>query len=122
MAKVLIAEDDTITQKVVANLVENMGHVAFVSPDGKHAYETLMANKDFEVLITDVMMPEMDGRELVKALHEDPEHKNLPIIMISGFVGVKEISNLLEMGVSFFQKKPLNPEDLKKNINSCLER
>ncbi len=121
MKKVLIAEDDKVTQKLVSRVVENMGYVAIVSPNGKHAYETLKANDDISLLISDIMMPEMDGRQLIQTLRGDSELKELPIIIMSAVVRIKQISDLLDLGASLFQPKPLDVPDLKKNINSCLE-
>ncbi len=119
MKKVLIAEDDPSTQSLIAKSVEKMGHIAFVSPNGKHALETLTAKNNFDLLITDMMMPEMDGKELVTALRDLDRFKNLPIIMISAFVGTKEIVSLMETGVTYFQAKPLNISELGENIERC---
>jgi len=121
MVKILIAEDDKVCQTLVTNVVENMGYVAIISPNGKHAYETLKANEDIRLLISAIMMPEMDGRQLIQTLHKDSGLKNLPIIIMSAVVGIKQISDLLDLGASLFQPKPLDLTDLRKNINSCLE-
>jgi len=79
MVKILIAEDDAVTQKMVSSAVEDMGYVAIISPNGKHAYETLKANEDINLLISDIMMPEMDGKQLIQTLRGDTEFKDLPI-------------------------------------------
>ncbi len=121
MIKILIAEDDKVTQKLVAKTVENMGYVAIVSPNGKHAYDTLKVNEDIRLLISDIMMPEMDGRQLVQTLRGDSELKDMPIIIMSAVVGIKQISDLLDLGASMFQPKPLDLTELRKHINSCLE-
>ena len=120
MHKVLIAEDDITTQKIVANTVERLGHIPIISPTGEHAYETLASNTGFGLLITDIMMPGMDGRKLVKTLRGTSEYKSLPIIMISAVIGYKEIYSVLEMGVTYFLAKPLDTAELKKYIQKCL--
>lgn len=122
MAKVLIAEDDRISQKLAAKLVEELGHIAFVSPDGQHAYEALKAANDFDMLLTDIMMPRMDGQQLIKTLRGDQEFKNLPIIIMSAVVGMNEISNLLKLGATLFLAKPLNREDIQNYVCRCLVR
>jgi CheY-like chemotaxis protein len=121
MAKILIAEDDPITQVMVLKIVEKMGHIAFISPNGKHAYDALNAQNSFSLLITDIMMPEMDGRQLIQTLRGTSEFKELPIIIMSAVVGIKEISDLLELGATYFQPKPLDLKDLKVNIRRGLE-
>jgi CheY-like chemotaxis protein len=121
MVKILIAEDDVVTQKMVSSVVEDMGYVAIISPNGKHAYETLKANEDINLLITDIMMPEMDGKQLIQTLRGDTGFKDLPIIIMSAVVGIKQIAGLMDLGASMFQPKPLDMNELKMNITSCLE-
>ncbi len=121
MVKILIAEDDRVTQKLVSKAVEGMGYVAIISPNGKHAYETLKANNDIKLLISDIMMPEMDGKQLIHTLRGDTEFKDLPIIIMSAVVGIKQISDLMALGASMFQPKPLDMNELKGHITSCLE-
>ncbi|OIQ52120.1 hypothetical protein BerOc1_00593 [Pseudodesulfovibrio hydrargyri] len=120
MAKILIAEDDRISQKLAAKIVEELGHTAFVSPHGKHAYETLMANNDIDLLLTDIMMPEMDGQQLIKTLRGDQQFNDLPIIIMSAVVGISDISNLLKLGATLFLAKPLERAELQGYIARCL--
>lgn len=121
MAKILIAEDEYVTQQKVAKILENMGHTAFISPNGKHALETLKVNDGFKVLVTDMIMPEMDGRSLVEELRKNEKTKDLPIILMSAFVSVNEIKGLLKMGVTYFLPKPIKNKDLQNNIEKCLK-
>ena len=120
MARILIAEDDVSTRKAVAMMVGKMGHVAVVSPDGQHAWETLQVDSDIDLLITDVMMPRMDGRQLVQMLRGQERFAKLPVIIMSAAVGPKDIFFLLELGAARFQPKPLSMVTLKENIEACL--
>ncbi|MCJ2165070.1 MULTISPECIES: response regulator [unclassified Pseudodesulfovibrio] len=120
MAKILIAEDDRISQKLAVKIVEELGHTAFVSPHGKHAYETLLASNDFDLLLTDIMMPEMDGQQLIQTLRGDQQFDSLPIIIMSAVVGINDISNLLKLGATLFMAKPLDRQELQSYISRCL--
>ena len=120
MAKVLIAEDDRISQKLAVKIIEEMGHVAYVSPHGKHAYETLL-NNDIDMLLTDIMMPEMDGQQLIKTLRGDQRFADLPIVIMSAVVGINDISNLLKLGATLFLAKPLDRQELQSYIHRCLD-
>ena len=120
MAKVLIAEDDRISQKLAVKIVEELGHTAFVSPHGKHAYEALTACNDFDLLMTDIMMPEMDGQQLIQTLRGDQQFMDFPIIIMSAVVGMNEISNLLKLGATLFLAKPLDRQELQTYITRCL--
>ncbi|OEU71540.1 MAG: histidine kinase [Desulfovibrio sp. S3730MH75] len=121
MYKILIAEDDKISQKLAARFVEDMGHLPFVSPHGKHAYEALKAENKFDMLITDIMMPEMDGRQLVQTLRGDSQFMELPIVIMSAVVGVSDISNLLSLGATYFLTKPIDKGEFEEVIRRCLE-
>ncbi|MGE4553393.1 MAG: response regulator [Desulfovibrionaceae bacterium] len=119
-ARVLVAEDDRISQKLAAVMLEHMGCTVFVSPHGKHAYETLKAENRFDILVTDIMMPEMDGRQLIQTLRGDSQFRDLPIIIMSAVVGVSDISNLLSLGATRFLAKPLDKKELQESIARCL--
>jgi len=122
MAKILIAEDDRISQKLASKIVEELGHTAFVSPHGKHAYEALTASNDFDLLLTDIMMPEMDGQQLIQTLRGDQQFSDFPIIIMSAVVGMNDISNLLKLGATLFLAKPLDRKELQDYIERCLSR
>jgi len=121
MYKILIAEDDRISQKLAARFVEGMGHIPFISPHGKHAYEALKAENEFDVLITDYMMPEMDGKQLIQTLRGDSKFMELPIILMSAVVGVSDISNLLALGATYFLTKPIDKTEFEEVVSRCLK-
>lgn len=119
MKRILIAEDDRISQRLAKIMVEALGHVAFVSPNGKHAYEALKAENGFDLLLTDIMMPEMDGRQLIQTLRGDTALRDLPVIIMSAVVGVNDIATLLDLGATRFLAKPLIQEELQESIGRC---
>lgn len=121
MKKVLIAEDDPTNQKIIAKFVDKMGLVSIVSPNGRHAYETLNAYNNINLLITDVMMPEMDGRQLIQTIRGNTFLKKIPIIIISAVIGVSGISDLLEIGATFFLEKPIKRNDFEEYVHRCLK-
>jgi len=120
MARILIAEDDPITQKLLFRIIEKMGHTPFISPNGKHAWEALQSNNHFDMLISDLMMPEMDGRELIRLMRNTTKYMKFPIILISAVIKISEISDLLDMGASSFLGKPIDRNDLQDNIDQLL--
>ncbi|WP_045218361.1 response regulator [Desulfonatronum thioautotrophicum] len=121
MTRILIAEDDATTRRVVGTMVKRMGHIPIYSPDGQHALETLRADEDIELLITDVMMPRMDGRELIRLIRADKFLAELPVIVMSAVVGPKEIFELLRNGATRFLPKPLSMDELSLNVAAALE-
>jgi len=120
MGRVLIAEDEAVARQLVRRIVEDLGHVAVVSGDGRHAYDTLLIDDSFDLLITDIMMPRMSGEDLVLAVRGHPEFDGMPIIMMSGVVGYAQIRHLLEVGVSLFVPKPIDRERLLEYLQQYL--
>ncbi|MBF0480404.1 MAG: response regulator [Desulfovibrionaceae bacterium] len=120
MARILIAEDDPTSRIVCYKIVEKLGHIPLASPDGKHAYQTLLSDNRIDVLITDIMMPVMDGRALIMTLRGHTELIDLPVIIMSAVVGIEDISDLLRLGADLFLPKPINGADVKDYIERCL--
>ncbi|MFH1038268.1 MAG: response regulator [PVC group bacterium] len=116
MKKVLVAEDDELSREIIANIVESMGLIAIQSSNGKTALRVLLDNPDISLLISDIMMPELDGMMLIKILRGKENFADLPIIIISGVAALNEINHLLELGPSIFLDKPLNLSELEQNI------
>jgi len=121
MEKVLIVDDEVSTRLIIKKAVESMGHFALQSHNGKNAWDTLCNNEDISLLITDMMMPEMGGDELVKVVRGNDKFSDVPIIIISGIVGPKDIFGLLKLGATAFLPKPVNIPDIKEYIKRYLE-
>ncbi|MCP4347903.1 MAG: response regulator [Desulfobacterales bacterium] len=120
MANVLIAEDDITTLKLIEGVVGAMDHETYLSSDGKHAWETLCSVSDIKLLITDIKMPEIDGRQLIEMVRNRNGLKNLPIIVISGVLNINEVSDLLKLGATNFLAKPVSVPALQEVITNIL--
>jgi CheY-like chemotaxis protein len=121
MHKVLIAEDDPVSQKFVSLVVERLGHCALVSPNGRHAWESLCAENRFSLLITDVMMPGMDGSTLIRNLRTHDRLRELPVLAMSAYIGVSDISGLLSIGATWFLPKPVEVKALEEYLKRALD-
>lgn len=122
MSKILVVEDDLASQLLIRRIVENMGHEVLTSPNGQHAYETMSRDNAIKLVITDYMMPEMDGIRLVENLRHDSLLKKIPVIMVSAVITINEISNLLHNGVDFFLGKPVARPELENYVRYCLDK
>jgi CheY-like chemotaxis protein len=112
MAKILIAEDDRALLDMFSAAVESMGHSAIRAVNGRMAWEVLQANDDIAFLISDMAMPEMEGRDLIKLIRENRQFSTLPILIVSGAIRAREIAHLLEQGATHFMAKPVPLQDL----------
>ena len=121
MKKVLVVEDDIVSRMMLSKLVESMGHIVIQSSDGRKALEVLRDNLDIDLLIADFMIPDLNGRELTRIIRSNEKYAELPIIIVSGVVKLKEISDVLELGASLFLPKPIDGNQLKEHVARLLE-
>jgi len=121
MARILLVEDDPMTQVLIKNLLLNAGHSVFVAPNGEHALQSLQSNNEFDILVTDVMMPGMDGRELISKIEADDTIDEMPIIIVSGVIKSSEVWELLESGATYFIPKPVKKDVLYDYIALCVK-
>ena len=117
MGLVLVAEDDTSTMFVICSVVKRMGHTAIRACNGRIAWEILQDNHDtIDLLITDLMMPEMDGHDLIHNIRQDMKTAKLPIIVQSAYLGVRGTKSLMEEGVDAVIPKPIDGKYLTDHI------
>ncbi|MBK7771392.1 MAG: response regulator [bacterium] len=95
MARILIAEDDPMVRRTITKGLAPLQHDLLFVSDGIHAMDILRCNPCFDLLITDISMPLLDGRQLVSTIAHDKSLCDLPVLIMSGVVGVNEISDLL---------------------------
>lgn len=116
--KVLVADDDAVTRALLRQVLSTVGWVAILAADGARAKTILEDNPDFDLLITDVVMPNLDGRDLVRALRQDQRFSGLPMIIMSATVSIGEIRRLLELGATRFLAKPLSPAHVVREVEA----
>ncbi|MBX7136917.1 MAG: response regulator [Oligoflexia bacterium] len=120
MSKILVIEDDQISRKLLMKTLEKMGHAVLQASTGVRGLHALQDNPDVAMIVTDLMLPELSGQELVRTIRGNSSWLNLPILMVSGVIQLKEIVHILELGASRFLPKPVNVSDLKAYVSSCL--
>jgi DNA-binding response OmpR family regulator len=116
MKKVLVVDDDKNTRLALKKIIESMGFAVIQSPEGGHAYETLLNDDSISLVVADMVMPKHDGRWLIKNIQANEDLKEIPIIIISAVFGVKDIADLLECGAKAFVAKPANPDELQEYV------
>jgi signal transduction histidine kinase/DNA-binding response OmpR family regulator/HPt (histidine-containing phosphotransfer) domain-containing protein len=108
---VLLAEDNEINQQVAVELLERVGVQVDVAENGKQALEAL-EKKVYQLLITDLQMPEMDGFECVRRLREMPRFQTLPILAMTAHALREERERCFELGVNDYLTKPIDVSEL----------
>lgn len=115
--KVLVAEDNTINQRLVIGLLTALGHTGVVVGDGEKALKCL-AQLKFDVVLMDVMMPNLDGLEALAAirLQEQSSGAHLPIIMATAHVEPGDRARFKLAGADGFVGKPIDMDQLQAEL------
>jgi PAS domain S-box-containing protein len=115
-AKILLAEDSAINQKVATAILRRAGHSVDVAENGNQVLEKLR-NGQYDVVLMDVMMPEMDGFETTRAIRQNQEPgSHLPIIAMTASAMKGDRERCLEAGMDDYISKPVQPEALLEAV------
>ena len=120
--KVLIVDDDMRNTYSLTNMLEEEGMLCYVAENGRVAIETLKQQQEVDIILMDVMMPEMDGYEATQAIRKMPRFNKLPIIALTAKAMKGDRENCLEAGMSDYISKPVNVEQLLSLMRVWLYR
>jgi CheY-like chemotaxis protein len=109
---VLIVDDDDRNVYSLLNALEPEGLTCFKAANGKEALDVLKREKHIDLILMDVMMPEMDGFEATKAIRSMPEYRRVPIIALTAKAMKDDREKCLAAGMSDYISKPLNVQQL----------
>ena len=110
--KVLIADDDMRNTYSLTNVLEEEGMQCYVAENGRVAIEVLKKQKDVDIILMDIMMPEMDGYETTQAIRQMDVFNRLPIIALTAKAMKGDREKCLEAGMSDYIAKPVNIDQL----------
>ncbi len=118
---ILAVDDLQENRELVARYLSRSGHLVVTAASGEEALRTL-ADTDVDVVLLDLMMPDMDGREVLRRIKENPEWRATPVIVISGSQDMDGIIACIEAGADDYLFKPFNPVLLQARIKAGIER
>lgn len=118
--KILIAEDDPTSAKLLARTLESDGYTVVVTVDGALALEA-MRHRTFEALITDWMMPNMDGISLVRRVRAELDAPP-PILVVTALSSADAKSHALDAGADDYLAKPYEPREILRRLRNCIDR
>ncbi|WP_022851387.1 response regulator transcription factor [Limisalsivibrio acetivorans] len=118
--RILIADDELRLRKVVAMHLKKAGFEVVEAGNGKQALE-LLGEKEPDVCVLDVMMPEMTGLEACAAIKEDDETSSIPVILLTAMAESGDIEKGNTAGADYYLTKPFSPKELIEVINSKLK-
>ena len=116
---ILVAEDDPIARKILEKTLTKEGHEVVSVENGRKAFD-LFKERFFPIILTDWMMPEMDGIELCKAVRNHQASGYVFVIILTSKDSKDDIVTGLNSGADDYVNKPFNPAELKARIKTCL--
>ena len=118
--RVLIADDDAHTRNLLRELVESWGYQALVAEDGEQALALSAQAPDLALL--DIMMPKLDGFEVLKKLREAPATRDIPVILLTAAGEVDAKIKGIELGADDYVTKPFRIVDLQQRLQAALAK
>lgn len=109
--KVLVCDDERHIVRLIQVNLERQGYNVVTAFDGKEGLEKVRSEKP-DLVVLDVMMPYMDGFEVLKSLRREPETESLPVIMLTAKAQDKDVFEGYHYGADMYLTKPFNPSEL----------
>jgi adenylate cyclase len=120
--RILIVDDNDDNRYTLQLLLETDGHEQVVSAaGGKEAIE-LLGKQKFNLVLLDVMMPDLNGDEVLAIIKENPATRDIPVVMISSDTDIERVSKCIEIGADDYLAKPFNSVILRARIGAALRR
>lgn len=119
MKKILVVDDQPDNVFILRDRLEHYGFEVLTAYDGLTGIEKAI-NDQPDLILLDVMMPEMSGFEVCKELSNKEETKKIPVILVTALTGVEDLREGLDAGAFDYIKKPFNRVELIARINSAL--
>ena len=117
----LVVDDNEMNRDLLSRHLERQGHTVTVAENGRQALEIIKTHT-FDLVLLDIMMPEINGYQLLQRLKRHDSWRDIPVIMISALDEVETVVRCIEMGAEDYLLKPFDPVLLRARISACLER
>jgi sigma-B regulation protein RsbU (phosphoserine phosphatase) len=118
----LIVDDDENNRYTLEQRLKRLGYVNIATAvNGREAFEALR-ERSFDLVLLDVMMPEMNGYQLLEAIRADKRLRHIPVIMISAVDQIESVVRCIELGAEDYLPKPFNPILLRARVGASLEK
>ena len=119
--KILVVEDEKDIRELVQHHLAKSGFETLVASDGQEAFQKIQKSRP-DLIVLDLMLPEMDGKELAKLLRAREETKDIPIVMLTA--KTEEVDRIIgfELGADDYIPKPFSPRELVLRVKAVLKR
>jgi len=117
--RVLVVDDDPVNRAILVGSLEAQGYAAGVAADGREALRELRAG-GWDVVLLDLVMPVMDGFQVLRTMKGDDRLRSLPVIVVSALEEMESVVRCIEMGAADYLAKPFDPVLLRARLKSSL--
>jgi adenylate cyclase len=117
----LVVDDNEINRDLLSRYLSRLGHTVQAAPDGRQALE-MIGTGAFDLVLLDIMMPELNGYQVLQHLKGSSNWRDLPVIMISALDEMDSVVRCIELGAADYLSKPFNPVLLRARVGACLEK
>jgi len=118
----LVVDDNEDNRYTLVQRLRRLGYTDVATAvDGRHALQCLR-ERNFDLVLLDVMMPELNGYEVLEHLRADERLRHLPVIMISAVDQIESVVRCIELGADDYLPKPFNPTLLRARVGASLEK
>ncbi|AXH13089.1 response regulator transcription factor [Halarcobacter bivalviorum] len=116
--KILLLEDDFMLNEMIGNYLNSTGHKVVTTSTGSECLN-LLQKEEFDLLILDINVPDIDGFTILETLHQ--QKREIPTIYISALIDIEDISRAFDIGCYDYLKKPFHLKELTIRINRLLK-
>ena len=120
--KILLVDDEPIAAKVVTKFLNKNNYEVIQANNGKSAIEELKKSSSINMIISDIVMPEMDGFQLLKYVKSNNNLKKIPVLITSSSDDKDSVVKCIQLGAKDYMLKPINPQLLLKKIDKILKK
>jgi CheY-like chemotaxis protein len=118
--RVLVAEDDAVTRRLVTCIIESEGYRVVTVNDGGEAVRLLKTDSNFSAAVLDMKMPHIEGLEVIKFMRTEKRLMRIPVLMITSENDLKLMASSFAAGVTLFLPKPFTPNQFKSTLRLLL--
>ena len=119
--RLLVVDDNESNRDILSRRLKQEGYEVLTSENGRQTLE-IVKTEPVDLVLLDVMMPEMDGYEVLQHLKAHSTWRDIPVIMISALDEIESVVRCIERGAEDYLPKPFDPVLLRARIGACLEK
>jgi len=121
IGNILVIDDEAANREILRRQLERRGHSVRAVRSAEETF-TALRGEQFDLVLLDILMPSINGIEVLERIKSDPELREIPVVMVSGLKETGAIAKCISVGAEDYLPKPIDPVLLHARVDACLER